>query len=148
MNPAEVVAFGVAAYLVLVALLLGSFINLAADRLPRGESLLRPRSHCRACGRVLNLVDLIPVGGYLVRGGRCATCDAPIGVSSPAAEALCGAGMLVPLALLGPIRGAPVGFAAVALVGVAAVSFAFFRARRSRRGSQNGGPSGSERLAR
>lgn len=149
MNPAEVVAFGVAAYLVLVALLLGSFINLAADRLPRGESLLRPRSHCRACGRVLNLVDLIPVAGYLVRGGRCASCAASIGVSSPAVEALCGVGVLVPLALLGPVRGAPVGFAAVALVGVAAVSFAFFRARSSStRGSQNGGPSGSERLAR
>ena len=42
-------------YLVLVALLLGSFINLAADRLPRGESLIRPRSHCRACGRQLTL---------------------------------------------------------------------------------------------
>jgi len=54
------IAVFVAVYLVLVALLLGSFINLAADRLPRGESLVRPRSHCRACSRPLNVVDLRP----------------------------------------------------------------------------------------
>ena len=58
---------GLEAYLVLVALLIGSFINLAADRLPRGESVVSPRSHCRSCGRVLNVVDLFPVAGYLVR---------------------------------------------------------------------------------
>ena len=63
----------VGAYAVLVAALVGSFINLAADRVPRGESVVRPRSHCRSCGRVLNFVDLIPVAGYLIRAGRCAT---------------------------------------------------------------------------
>ncbi len=47
MKSAEaVVVLAVMAYLVVVALLLGSFINLAADRLPRRESLVRPRSHC------------------------------------------------------------------------------------------------------
>src|SRR3989440_9387046 len=88
-------------YLVLVALLVGSFINLAADRLPRGESLLRPRSHCRSCGRALNLVDLIPVGGYLIRGGRCASCGASIGASSPIVEGLSGAAMLTSLSAVG-----------------------------------------------
>src|SRR3989440_7452639 len=87
-------------YLVLVALLLGSFINLAADRLPRGESLVRPGSHCRACGRRLNALDLLPVVGYLVRRGRCATCRTPIGISSPVVEAVAGILMLVPLMLL------------------------------------------------
>jgi leader peptidase (prepilin peptidase)/N-methyltransferase len=115
------------AYLVLVGMLFGSFINLAADRLPRRESLVRPRSHCRSCGRVLDLVDLIPVGGYLIRGGRCASCGVAIGPSSPLVEALCGAVMLAPLALLGPWPGAVVGFAAIALVGVGAVSVALRR---------------------
>lgn len=118
------------AYLVLVGLMLGSFINLAADRLPRRESLWRPRSHCRSCGRELDVVDLIPVGGYLIRGGRCASCRATIGASSPFVEALCGAAMLAPLALIGPWPGALVGFAAVSLVGVAAVGSAFGRLRR------------------
>src|SRR6266550_1838179 len=76
----------VAAYAVLVAALVGSFINLAADRVPRRESLVHPRSHCRSCGRVLNLVDLIPVAGYLVRRGRCATCGVQIGASAPLIE--------------------------------------------------------------
>ena len=111
------------AYLVLVGVIFGSFINLAADRLPRRESLLRPRSHCRSCGRVLDFVDLMPIGGYIIRGGRCAGCGVAIGASSPVVEALCGAVMLVPLALIGPWPGAVVGFAGVALVGVGAVSF-------------------------
>ncbi len=131
MSPSEAVAgYALVAYLVLVALLLGSFINLAADRLPRGESVVRPRSHCRSCGRTLNLVDLIPVGGYLIRRGRCAGCGCAIGASSPLVEAACGALMLAPLILLGPLHGAAVGLGGVALVAAAAVGFAFARARR------------------
>jgi prepilin signal peptidase PulO-like enzyme (type II secretory pathway) len=113
------------AYLVLVGLMLGSFINLAADRLPRRESIVSPRSHCRSCGRVLDLVDLIPVGGYLIRGGRCASCGVAIGVWSPLVEVLCGGAMVGALVLLGPWPGALVGFAGVALVGVTAVGFGF-----------------------
>ena len=120
-----VVVFVAMAYLVVVSLLVGSFINLAADRLPRHESIVRPRSHCRSCGRVLNFVDLIPIAGYVIRGGRCAGCGAPIGASSPAVEALCGAVMLAPLALLGPVRGGLAGAAAVGLVGLVAVGLAF-----------------------
>jgi leader peptidase (prepilin peptidase) / N-methyltransferase len=117
------------AYFVLVALLLGSFINLAADRLPRGESLIRPRSHCRACGRQLNVVDLIPVGGYLLRRGRCASCGVPIGGSSPVVEALCGLGMLVAVTTLGLGRGVAVGLALVAVVALAAVSAGYAASR-------------------
>jgi leader peptidase (prepilin peptidase)/N-methyltransferase len=124
---------GLCAYLVVAALLTGSFINLAADRLPRGESVVRPRSHCRSCGRVLDVVDLIPVSGYLIRRGRCATCGASIGISSPAVESVCGVAMLSSVTLLGPWPGALVGSAAVALVGVVAVSLGFGRLRRATR---------------
>jgi peptidase A24-like protein len=120
-----VVELTLSAYMVLVALLFGSFINLAADRIPRCESLVRPRSHCRACGRQLNLVDLMPVVGYLVRGGRCASCRTAIGYSSPAVEALCGLLMLASLALLGPTFGSLAGFVVVVLVGLAAVGLAW-----------------------
>lgn len=125
-------------YLVLVALLVGSFINLAADRLPRGESVVRPRSHCRSCGRVLDLVDLIPIAGYAIRRGGCASCGASIGITSPVVEALCGAAMLASLALLGPWRGAAVGFAAVVLVGAARVGLGFGRLQSATRGSRPG----------
>ena len=125
-------------YLILVAMMLGSFINLAADRLPRHESLVHPRSHCRSCGRVLNLVDLIPVAGYMIRGGRCATCGASIGASSPAVEVLCGALMLASLAAFGLLLGALLGGVAVAIVGVAAVTLSFARTRGARRGFRLG----------
>ncbi len=134
----SIVVVAVSAYLMLVALLAGSFINLAADRLPRGESVVRPRSHCRTCGRVLNVVDLMPVAGYVVRGGRCAGCGASIGMVSPAVEALCGVAMLASLVLLGPWPGAVAGFALVSVVGVAAVGLGFGRLPGPRRGSRPG----------
>ena len=108
----------VTAYLGLVGLLAGSFINLAADRLPRRESVVSPRSHCRACGRQLNVVDLLPVVGYVVRGGRCATCASPIGIESPLVEGVAGAAMLAPIVVIGVWPGAAVGLLAVACWGL------------------------------
>ena len=137
MSPVQAVAeLGAGAYLVLVALLIGSFINLAADRVPRRESVIRPRSHCRSCGRVLNAVDLAPVVGYLARAGRCATCGVSIGVASPLIEALCGGAMLVALGFLGLWPGALVGLFAIAAVGAAAVTRG--RLALATRGSQQG----------
>src|SRR5437879_3819391 len=105
------------AYVVFVGLVLGSFINLAADRMPRGESVVRPRSHCRACGRELNAVDLLPVLGYAVRRGRCATCHSEIGVSAPIIEGVAGLGMAVPVLWLGLWPGALAGLGLVAGLG-------------------------------
>jgi len=113
------------AYLVVVGLMLGSFINLAANRAPRGESLVRPGSHCRSCGRHLNAIDLLPVAGYLLRGGRCATCRTPIGVSAPMIELVSGGLMIVAIAWLGLWPGAAVGLTLVALWGLAVVGRAF-----------------------
>jgi leader peptidase (prepilin peptidase) / N-methyltransferase len=121
-----------AAYLVLVGLLLGSFINLAADRLPKGESIVQPRSHCRSCGRELNVIDLIPVVGYVIRGGRCATCKASIGASSPLVETVSGGLVLAAIAWLGLWPGALTGLVLVALWGLLVVGFAF-RARQDAR---------------
>ena len=119
-------------YLVLLALLFGSFVNLAADRLPRGESLLQPRSHCRSCGRQLNFIDLVPLAGYLIRGGRCATCRTPIGASSPVVEATAGVLMIGSLALLGLWPGAIVGLGLVALWGTGVAAVAVQRSRWER----------------
>ena len=130
------IELGLEAYLVLVALLIGSFINLAADRLPRGESVVRPRSHCRSCGRVLNAIDLLPVAGYLLRAGRCASCSVSIGASSPMIEALCGGAMLAAIGFLGLGRGAVAGLVAIAMVGAATLMLG--RLRRATRGSQPG----------
>jgi len=121
---AGIATVAIETYLLLLALMVGSFVNLAADRLPRGESLVRPGSHCRACARRLNALDLLPVVGYLVRRGRCATCRTPIGISSPVVEAAAGLLMLVPLMLLGLWPGALVGTALVASSGLAIAALA------------------------
>lgn len=119
-----------AGYLVFVGLVMGSFINLAADRFPRGESVVRPRSHCRACGRQLTWIDLLPVAGYVLRRGRCATCSSSIGVSAPIVEAASGASMLASIAWLGLWPGALVGLVAVLVLGAALVGFATRRRMR------------------
>jgi prepilin signal peptidase PulO-like enzyme (type II secretory pathway) len=107
----------VTSYLVFLGLMLGSFINMAADRMPRGESIIRPRSHCRACNRQLNTIDLLPVLGYLIRGGRCATCRTPIGMAAPSVEAACGALVVASIVWLGLWPGALVGLASVGVLG-------------------------------
>lgn len=56
----------------------GSFLNVVIYRLPRGESLLTPPSHCPTCGTRLQVLDLIPLFSFLWRRGRCAYCKAPI----------------------------------------------------------------------
>lgn len=123
----HIVSTLVDAYMVLVAMLIGSFINLAADRLPRGESIVSPRSHCRTCGRQLNVVDLIPVLGYAVRGGRCASCRTPIGATSPLIEAVSGGLMAAALIWLGLWPGALTGLALVAGWGAVIVLIALRR---------------------
>lgn len=56
----------------------GSFINIVADRLPKGQSVLYPPSHCPACGRRLTPLELVPVFSYLALRGRCYQCHSPI----------------------------------------------------------------------
>ena len=57
-----------------------SFLNVVAWRIPRGESPLKGRSYCPACGRSLNPLELVPVLSFLVLRGRCRTCGSTIPV--------------------------------------------------------------------
>ncbi|MBK8479967.1 MAG: prepilin peptidase [Proteobacteria bacterium] len=54
----------------------GSFCNVVVVRLPRGESVVRPPSHCRSCHRAVAWYDNLPVLSYLLLRGRCRHCDA------------------------------------------------------------------------
>jgi leader peptidase (prepilin peptidase)/N-methyltransferase len=60
----------------LFGLLLASFLNVCIDRLPAGQSLVSPPSHCSACGRRLRPTDLVPVFSYLWLRGKCRYCGA------------------------------------------------------------------------
>ena len=65
---------------------IGSFLNVVLWRVPRGESIVSPPSHCPACGRELNAVELVPVLSWLVLRGRCRHCGVHISVRYPLVE--------------------------------------------------------------
>jgi leader peptidase (prepilin peptidase)/N-methyltransferase len=56
----------------------GSFINVVVHRAPRGLSIVRPGSHCPACGAPVKPLDNVPVLSWLVLGGRARCCGVPI----------------------------------------------------------------------
>lgn len=64
----------------LLAGIFGSFLNMAVWRVPRGESIFLPRSHCPVCKHVLNPQDLFPVLSYLLLKGRCRYCGTQFGI--------------------------------------------------------------------
>ena len=55
----------------------GSFANVVIYRMPRGESVVHPRSRCPACGHAISGFDNVPIVSYLVLRGRCRSCKAP-----------------------------------------------------------------------
>jgi leader peptidase (prepilin peptidase)/N-methyltransferase len=68
-------------------LLIGSFLNVVAYRLPRGESLSHPRSRCPGCRAAIAAYDNIPVLSWLLLRGRCRRCGEPISIRYPLVEA-------------------------------------------------------------
>jgi leader peptidase (prepilin peptidase)/N-methyltransferase len=66
--------------------LLGSFLNVCVYRLPRDESVVRPRSHCPGCNVLIAWYDNIPVVSWLLLRARCRHCRAPISVRYPLVE--------------------------------------------------------------
>src|SRR5438046_1939151 len=77
---------GFAFFALAPGLALGSFLNVVAARLPRRQSLVRPRSACRSCGAQIGWRDNVPLVSYALLGGRCRSCREPIGVVYPAVE--------------------------------------------------------------
>ena len=67
---------------------IGSFLNVVAWRLPKGESLVKPRSRCPSCGTEISARDNIPVLSWLLLRGRCRHCGAAISARYPLIEAL------------------------------------------------------------
>jgi leader peptidase (prepilin peptidase)/N-methyltransferase len=72
---------------VLMGAIFGSFLNVVAYRLPRGESLSRPRSRCPGCQRPIRPHENVPVLSWLMLRGRCAGCGMRISARYPLVEA-------------------------------------------------------------
>lgn len=73
-----------------LGLVIGSFLNVCIYRIPRGESVMYPPSHCPSCGAKLKAVDLVPILSYILLRGRCRYCRAPITTRYPMIELLTG----------------------------------------------------------
>jgi len=65
-------------FLIGVGACVGSFMNVVIWRLPRGESIVFPGSHCPKCGRAIKWYDNIPLLSWFVLRGRCRRCKASI----------------------------------------------------------------------
>src|SRR3954452_5757110 len=64
----------------------GSFVGMVAHRVPRGRSIVGPRSECPSCGAQIAAYDNIPVLSWIVLGGHCRSCRERIPARSPLIE--------------------------------------------------------------
>jgi leader peptidase (prepilin peptidase)/N-methyltransferase len=107
-----------------LGLLIGSFLNVVIHRLPRGESIVRPPSHCPGCGRRIAPFENVPLLSYLWLRGRCRGCRMRISPRYPAIEAATGLifALLVARHGVSPMAAVYLLFAAT-LVAAAAIDF-------------------------
>ena len=78
----------VAAWCGVLGLLIGSFLNVVVWRVPRGESIVSPPSHCPRCDSRIAARDNIPVLSWLLLRGRCRHCGEAISARYPMVEIL------------------------------------------------------------
>lgn len=76
----------------------GSFFNVVGWRLPKGESIMYPPSHCPKCNKKLSFFELIPILSYMALGGKCHNCHNKISLFYPLSELV--TGILFALAFL------------------------------------------------
>lgn len=73
-------------FVLLLGLVVGSFLNVAIHRLPRDESIVRPRSYCPKCGKAIVWFDNIPLLSFLFLRGHCRDCGGGISFRYPLIE--------------------------------------------------------------
>lgn len=70
----------------LYGLIIGSFLNVVIHRVPREESVNKPRSHCPSCGTTIRWYDNVPLISWLILRGRCRKCSSSISARYPLVE--------------------------------------------------------------
>lgn len=73
--------------LILFGLIIGSFLNVVISRLPVKKSIIKPRSSCPSCSKLIKFYDNIPVISYILLGGKCRHCKEEISIRYPLIEA-------------------------------------------------------------
>lgn len=80
---------------------LGSFYNVVGYRLPKGESIISPPSHCTNCNHQLTAIELIPIFSYILQGGKCKNCKVKISLFYPFFEFATGALFVIAYLIFG-----------------------------------------------
>ena len=75
-------------FLGVLGAIIGSFLNVVIHRLPREESITLPSSACPSCGAAIRAYDNIPILSFMILGGRCRSCRAPISIRYPVVESI------------------------------------------------------------
>ena len=70
----------------IIGLMIGSFLNVCIYRVPKGLSIIKPRSLCPKCSNSLKFYDNIPVLSFIILGGKCRNCKNPISLRYPIIE--------------------------------------------------------------
>lgn len=78
-------------FVAVLGLMMGSFLNVVIHRVPAGESIVSPGSHCPSCGAAVAAYDNVPVVSWLVLRGSCRSCGGSISGRYPLVELLTGA---------------------------------------------------------
>jgi leader peptidase (prepilin peptidase)/N-methyltransferase len=76
--------------LFILGLVMGSFFSVVGTRVPKNESIVKPRSHCENCNHILKWYELIPIISYVIQRGRCTKCKTKLSLSYPLIELLNG----------------------------------------------------------
>lgn len=77
-------------FLFILGICLGSFLDVVGNRLPKNESIVKPRSHCEFCNKKLKWYELIPVFSYIFQKGKCRKCKHKLPISYIIVELLTG----------------------------------------------------------
>jgi leader peptidase (prepilin peptidase) / N-methyltransferase len=75
-----------ASFALLGGMITGSFVGVVAHRVPRGRSIVGPRSECPSCGAQIAAYDNVPVISWILLGGHCRSCGARIPARYPLIE--------------------------------------------------------------
>ena len=74
----------------IIGTILGSFYNVVGYRIPKGESIIFPSSHCPKCNHKLKFYELIPILSYIIQKGKCKKCQKKIPIFYPIFELITG----------------------------------------------------------
>ena len=84
-----------------IGIFIGSFYNVVGYRIPKGESILYPSSHCTKCNHNLKFYELIPIFSFIFLGGKCIKCKTKISWFYPIFEFITGLAFLVSYMIFG-----------------------------------------------